>query len=130
MEKIIWDSEKHSVGHPLLDEQHQQLVRLINELVDQDDFDFTSRAALDLFMAFSDYADNHFATEEEILRTLDVPDLDAHIALHNSYNQKVQGCMMRTNQDNIRTAIEFMTDWWINHILKEDRQYKPLFEKM
>jgi hemerythrin len=35
MQKINWASHQYDLGHTDIDQQHQQLVEIINELVDQ-----------------------------------------------------------------------------------------------
>ena len=67
MEKIIWN-ESFSVGIPLLDSQHMELIRMINKLIGAKDVRVNSEAISDTLLNMTNYAIFHFKTEEDYLR--------------------------------------------------------------
>ncbi|MFN3533222.1 MAG: hemerythrin domain-containing protein, partial [Candidatus Brocadia sp.] len=66
MEKIVW-SENFSVGVRVLDDQHKQIVTLINILIEMSDAKIDSEIISDTLTKMTQYAINHFSKEEEYM---------------------------------------------------------------
>ncbi|ASC94390.1 bacteriohemerythrin [Sulfurospirillum diekertiae] len=80
---IEW-SEKFSLHHELLDQQHQELFDLANT-VQRLDPDSADKAELSkLFKEFFDYMAKHFKEEEAYMQSLDYPLLGQHKKFHES----------------------------------------------
>ena len=75
MEPVQW-SEKFSVGVRALDQQHQQLIKLLNLLIaTQGTINTRSETISDTLMAMTRYAQAHFKAEESLMEAYDYPGL-------------------------------------------------------
>lgn len=122
MELIQWD-ETMSVGVEELDEQHRQLIRLINEAyaaVQRHD-----ERRLDILLAqMDDYARLHFATEEDYMVRCDYPDLADHRERHDTFSADVADFRKnRFERTNLSQIFVYLSRWLTTHILSEDKKY-------
>ncbi len=83
--RFVWTPEL-SVGIELIDAQHRELYARL------DHFLATAAAGrvdelLDLLHFLAGYIEEHFRTEEELMRSSGYPDLDAHVAEHGSFHE-------------------------------------------
>ncbi|MGB0696520.1 MAG: bacteriohemerythrin [Rhodospirillaceae bacterium] len=124
--KFVW-IEAYRVGHPVVDADHQGLFALINEL---DQADITDGLLGEILNRLEDYAKNHFAREEELMRQGGYPDLEEHMKGHRNFEEWVH-----TVKATYRRAAEspfqisdlvngFLQDWLVHHILEEDMAYR------
>ena len=130
MEKIIW-SEKFSVGIPKLDEQHQAIIDLINQLIELQKAPFDKMAVRSINSDLVKYGMEHLKDEEELLQEYGYPEFLKHKHEHFLYIKKTTKYLKNTmdiNEQTLSQIIDFLTDWWTHHILEEDMKYKPFFE--
>jgi len=127
MKKIVWDSGRFSVGHVELDNQHQQLVEIINSCIELSRLpDHSSVSMMKCLIKMNNYAQLHFRCEEKILREMGYPLVNDHLELHAEYARKMETLLQSADQDDLREKIyEFLMQWFDQHILKEDMKYKP-----
>lgn len=127
MEKIIWD-DSFSVGVRVIDDQHKQLINMINNLVDSTHITVDSEIMSETLSEMTRYMDYHFKTEETYMIDSDYPDYSIHKELHDEFMEKtIQFCEDTiTRKETIPTEVlSFLMDWLTNHILKSDMQFKP-----
>lgn len=126
-QKITWQPN-YSVGNPVLDEQHKQLLRICNQAIECMDSDTPeSRAAFHLILNdLFNYTENHFRTEEGLLEKFNYPLLDEHKAEHLAYQEKLTDFLLEATQGKINQAalLNYLSAWWREHILCSDKQYK------
>ena len=123
---IEW-SDKLSMSHPDIDAEHQQFIKLVNELNDvisqqQDKVVIERIMGLILEDAIA-----HFSNEEQILAEKSYPAAQEHILMHveliNHFNQameKIQVSKIRAVW--IKTGLE-IKDKLVDHLLNEDAKY-------
>ena len=88
MEPIQW-SEKFSVGVKELDEQHHQLVKMLNRLIStRESTDTHSETISDVLQEMTQYAQKHFKTEESLLKQYGYPGLEQQKEEHHAYRLK------------------------------------------
>ena len=128
----IWD-ESFSVGHPLLDRQHQQLLRIANKAAEclHDD---SSSCVSDFHLILNDlseYTRSHFETEENLLRQRNYPDLQGQLQEHQDYLMRLAEMLLLTSEGIIdKPALhQLLTEWWVRHILVSDMQYSSYLHK-
>jgi hemerythrin-like metal-binding protein len=130
MSLITW-KEEYNLGIKEIDEQHQKMFSIINELfhaMKESDGEILKRVLGELV----DYADYHFSTEEEYFKKLEYPEKEAHIKTHEQYREKILGFVMEYKDGEKLLPYEildFLEDWWIGHITGVDRQYINAFHK-
>ncbi|MBF0266349.1 MAG: bacteriohemerythrin [Gammaproteobacteria bacterium] len=131
MEKINWTNE-YSVGVKALDDQHKEIIRLINTLIEGSNDTVDSAITFNVLTEMMTYAQKHLDFEENLLEQHHYFDLMNHAAKHVRYLEKVAkfsfGTMAR--DENIpKDLLEFLQNWWLHHILEEDMQYKAFFKE-
>ena len=87
MEKIAWTSEL-SVGVGVFDEQHKQVILMINRLIDAQETATNSDVVSDLLDRMTRYARDHLKAEEKMLAEHGYPQLEQHKAQHMAYIKK------------------------------------------
>ncbi len=131
---IEWVDEVYSVGITKIDDQHRQLIELINAIEnckDQKDHEFVEKVLNTLGM----YTKVHFAFEESILKKLNFAEFDQHAGKHRIFAQRIESAVEQYHNSECREELlpgllNFLRDWLLNHILVEDMKYKKfLFEE-
>lgn len=129
---LIW-TRQLSVGNATLDSGNKSLIGMINSIeyaVETRDSAVLLRA-LKLFM---DFVHEHFANEERFAQAMDFP-FDRHRLAH----QHLQKELRRTGDElEARSGIwpeyvmehypQFLREWLIEHIAKEDMLMKPALQ--
>jgi len=129
-------NDKFKVNVPSIDEQHQRLFALGNEL-----FKIASEGKgldnYDKIMAvlseMKNYAVYHFRHEEQLMSKYNFPGLDAHKSEHEDFIYKINEFSFSDIDENQRQVtlelLKFVADWIEKHILKSDHGYKALLNK-
>lgn len=114
-----------STGVPLLDQHHQSIFQWVAEL---------ESAAADERMLSGVYAINklkqyvreHFSEEEKLMQAAGYPGLDEHIAEHAAFRARLEELQRKAiGQDVSMETVEFLKDWFSNHIATTDMAYVP-----
>lgn len=126
MTRLEW-KQTYSVGVTALDDDHRQLIDIINQI------DQAGRFGLPLDHVLHDlahYARSHFEREEDLLRSAGYPDLGAHSAEHQSFIEWLRGIersVAATPGANGPIADmlgAYLRNRLINHILVVDMRYR------
>ncbi len=131
MANIFAWSERYSVGHEQLDRQHRQILNLCEQVHALSPLDSSySERIHDILNDMSAYAANHFRTEEAVLGAINYPDLAEQKQEHNDYFEGLTALLMESMSTvpSQKKLSAFLEDWWIDHILVSDMQYKVFFE--
>lgn len=129
---VPWNSS-FNTNIAIIDDQHQQLVSLINDLAHEYVYGGQAGEAERILDALIDYAAYHFETEENLWeKALDHGDfLDDHLKTHRGFANKVNEIRTRLKADNSRALIDellsFLTSWLAHHILYEDKLFSLVF---
>jgi hemerythrin-like metal-binding protein len=131
MVKINWSPE-YSVGVGMLDEQHKRLVLMLNRMIDTREAATGSQVVSEMISRMTAYAQEHFKFEEDLLTKIGFPRLDQHIQSHNKFRKKIVDLCMAVPlgvSSVPQVMLNFHVQWWQNHILQEDMQYRSFFEE-
>jgi hemerythrin len=130
MKPVQW-SEKFSVGVEELDQQHQQLIKMLNRLIStRETTDTNSETISDMLQAMTRYAHKHFKTEESLMMAYDYPGLEEQKQEHRAYRIKTVDFSTATmlGIDTVpEILLVYLFEWWTHHILDEDMKYKQFF---
>lgn len=129
MERIKWDAS-FSVGVKKLDEQHKQIIGIINKLIDARNSSVDSELISDALMEMRQYAYDHFETEEHLLTEYKYHDYKSHKEHHIEFRKNTANFSMDTWKYKRTVPSEilaYLKEWWVNHILKIDMKYKAFF---
>ena len=124
---ITWN-ESFSVGVKQFDEQHKELVRLINSLYGSFQEKAGKEHLSDIFQGLIDYTATHFSQEEELFSQYNYPGEEAHIQAHEELVRRVKE--LKKSYDDGQTFIDldvfdFLKSWLKDHIMQMDKQYGP-----
>lgn len=119
----------YSVGHPVLDQQHQGFFILCQQAVNSLELADSAEGIEQfhgLLHALAEYARQHFRTEERLLRAVSFPGLDAHIAEHHRYEEHLTDLLMSAvvGEPDPRGLLEFAAGWCRTHIMTTDADYR------
>lgn len=132
MPLINWKSSM-SVGVELLDNQHKQLLSLMNSLHEQMKKG-QGRLSLPLVVKeLASYAKVHFGSEERLMKNAQFPDFELHKVQHDLFIQKVANIERQLKENSLAVTFEtmnFLHKWLVEHIQNTDQQYKPFLKKL
>lgn len=120
--------QSYSVGVRALDHQHRKLLDLCvqcEDLLADEGEDAHERYHI-LLNELTEYVKSHFAYEEMLLRQCGYPKLAGHVEEHEKYWEQL-ALILAAAAAGTDTRVEVRTllqQWWLNHILREDMQYR------
>ncbi len=129
MKKILWD-ESFSVGVEVLDQQHKQVVEIINRLIDEPAEGFGPDEVARVLDDLTKFVHYHFQTEERLLAERGYEDLQTQQAEHREFRNELAGLCMGSMKDHTVipiNALLYLKEWWVDHILVKDMKYRPFF---
>ncbi len=120
----LWD-DNYSVGIDSIDEHHRYLLQLIARLEDSVIHSEGIFAVNKAMSALHCYANIHFREEERMMESYHYPLLEQHRRMHHFFQSRLQS--FRDDLKNNPLVIghevaQFLRDWFITHIQKEDRK--------
>lgn len=127
MALLTWQ-DKYSVGIGQIDDQHKQLIDMINELNDA----MLAGKGRDVLMTvlnkLARYCLSHFAVEENLFDTHAYPKTADHKEKHHKMNAKVKALIDEVQSGKSTISIEvmnFLKNWLDKHIMETDKKYGP-----
>lgn len=131
MPLIQWNSG-YSVKVGEIDQQHQKLINMINELNDA----MTKGKGNEILGKIIDgliaYTQAHFSKEEILFDKLNYPDAAAHKAEHAAFVKKVSDFrdgFQKKQMSVTISVIDFLSDWLTKHICGTDKKYSDFFNQ-
>lgn len=121
-------SDKLSVGVKSIDQQHQALVEILNQLHTAMLKGQAQTVTGPLLKKLVDYTVYHFSTEESLMAKTSYPGSASHRAKHTELTGQVSDFVGRYERGEIRLSLEllnFLHGWLGTHIQKEDMAYGP-----
>lgn len=136
MEHFAWKPE-YSVGDEVLDKQHMELIRIMNEL--QEILHEPEEAQIDgrvefIFGGLAEYIATHFSYEEQRMVDARYPyeKLVTHRSEHHELIKKVRRHHLAVSEGQRADLRELMpylyNEWLVHHICTQDMDYKPYLE--
>lgn len=126
-------SPKYTVNHPVMDEHHHKLFKLIDRLSEALIERKEKEVIGETLSSLIDYTKMHFAAEEQLMRQANFPGLPQHKEAHDRLVAQVQEFQRRYKEGDSAVTAEIsqflMSDWLVKHILGMDELYAPYFKK-
>ena len=117
MQKMVL-TDSWLIGHRQIDQEHNELADLINELIgclkDTDLSLFERVASL-----FYDKLKNHFENETMIMNTLGYSDTN-HAKAHSLILGEIKESGANINEENMQNRLHIFIDVFVNKVLKDD----------
>ncbi len=125
-------TDKYMTGIELVDDEHRRLFEIIKDTNDvihaellHDKYDEIMRLLADL----REYTEVHFHDEEELMKRINYPKLDAQKRAHSAFVERLVeidlsdlDAMDDNQQEYLTDLIQFLLGWLSNHILGMDKQ--------
>jgi len=125
---IVWKAE-YNLGIPIIDEHHRTIVALINTLAYGIMNNQTKKVLNPLISMIYNYTNIHFQLEEKFLEEINYHDSQGHHALHFELINKYSDISSRSiRSKNPYEFMEFLRDWWLNHICEKDLEYRKYLD--
>lgn len=127
MALLTW-SEKYSVKVRQFDEEHKQLMNLINQLHDAMKAGQGKQVVGDVLDGLIRYTQKHFAAEDRLMKAHGFPGYENHKKEHNQLTLTVLELQKGFSEGSAplsQTVMTFLKDWLTNHIQGVDKEYGP-----
>lgn len=118
--------ERYATGIPMIDDQHKELFRAINELHDGFQEGRPIEAIRPLMNFLLTYTISHFRTEESFMEEQGYPDLQRHQDEHAHLIRKVQDLKRQIEGQappSHGEVAKFVGDWLKHHVSEVDMGY-------
>ena len=138
MPLITWD-DSIALNISEIDNQHKQLVNIINEMFDAMKDTRGIDVIDDILKRLVDYTDYHFVTEERYFDQFRYSESEHHKEEHRYLVEQVdefkkafdEGKIKRADSDSVLTVDlwKLLKNWLMNHIKTSDKKYASLFKE-
>ena len=127
---VEWSTDLET-GIGVVDGQHRQYFNLLNDYLKKATENVSgSERTFDLLEKFKflyEYADEHFSTEEAIMKKAGYPDYESHREEHLHFLKHVEDLysQMKTNGINSSLGREvnyYIIEWFVEHIRFTDKK--------
>jgi hemerythrin len=124
---VEWDN-RYTVGIQLIDDQHRELLKLINNIYlgcMKDDEGAKNYFRLTIH-GLVNYIKYHFSTEEQLLARIEYPDSAAHKRQHSEFIRDIverAESFERGHSISPKGYIRYIRDWIVTHITLIDKKY-------
>jgi hemerythrin-like metal-binding protein len=120
---IQW-KDSFNTGYQRVDNQHKELVKLINELYDIQNKDGTNDSLRRVFKKLFDYTVNHFSMEEKLMKEYDYDNYIDHKEEHMKFITKIHELkeeFLTGNSMVQLNILNFLKEWLLTHIIGTDK---------
>ncbi len=112
-------------GIEKIDRQHRELVGMLAKLFDAMHSGAGESVIGEILSGLEEYADQHFAAEEQFMANCDYPELEAHRKAHEIFRRKVATLREQFDQSgqgvlSIQVVL-FLRTWLTEHIASVDQ---------
>ena len=121
--------ENFSVGISEMDEQHKKMVGILNRLYEAMKAGKASKELTSIVDEMIDYTKYHFGSEEKLMEKHNYAGLASQKDEHAAFVKKSLEFQDQITSGRLAVSIEvmnFLKDWWTNHILISDKKYSGM----
>lgn len=129
---FTWSDDLTS-GDEGVDNDHKNLLDLINALYAAIKNDSESKIVHDTFNKLKAYTLQHFADEESVMERTDYPEIEAHRIEHQQFLERVEKTFTAFETSHSEHAsielIGLLSGFWQNHVGKTDLKFAAFMQK-
>lgn len=125
MAYIEW-TENLSVGVTLINDQHKQLIDIINDLHSAMKSGQSKNVLDDILKRLLEYTKYHFSAEEKLMDQYSYPAAMAHKKKHTDLTEDVVKMIKKNEAGGPAQSVmvlSFLKDWLSDHILQTDKAF-------
>ncbi|MFH2130018.1 MAG: bacteriohemerythrin [bacterium] len=122
---LIW-KDVYSVKHEEMDAQHQLIFKHANQLYEAIDLEQSSAEIENALSGLIDCTVSHFNMEEALMEDSGFPGLERQRDQHHGFIVRISGIQKAIADGRQKLDMDFLDlyrDWFVYHILTDDRQY-------
>lgn len=116
-------SEEYLLNIPSVDEEHQNLVALINNFIGAIHTKDEKKAIVSTFENLLNYTAEHFKNEEAFMEKHQFPLLEEHRKIHERLTREVEDLNRKKDYIFPDSIADFLISWLTDHIMGEDKKY-------
>jgi hemerythrin-like metal-binding protein len=123
---LIYWMPQYNTNIAIIDQQHHILVELINELNEAHESGKDRQVLLKIIGKIGMFAASHFGREEHLFEVHAYPDMEEHLQEHAYFEDMLyqfEDEYKAGKQELTSTVLTFLSDWLVNHISVNDRDY-------
>ncbi len=131
-DKLVEWNDNLSVKVKAIDDQHKELVNLINKLNDAMRQRRSKEMMLEVVDELKNYTVNHFKKEEQLFDKYGYPETEQHKKAHQAFVEKVLDFEKGLKDGSAKVTMDvmrFLKDWLIQHIQGVDKRYGPFLNE-
>ncbi len=120
---IAYWHEEYCTGNPLVDQQHQNLFKIVNSLHDAMMQGKGKQRLKETLDELIKYTVEHFVTEEKLMLQYNYPYYRDHKRKHDELTAQVSNLAAEFDEGNLllnAEVLHFLNEWLIHHIKGED----------
>lgn len=133
MKSIEWE-KKFETDIVIIDNQHKNLVLILNELIELEEENNKIDLIRQTIYRLVEYTKTHFTTEEKHMFDNKYADLEFHKKEHKKMIEEVVQIIGKVNQNDIEEVyndiLVFLESWLIEHILGHDKKYSDYYHNI
>lgn len=129
---LVW-SNRLSVGNDMIDSEHKQLLRLVNDL-DKEIRHKNPALFIEALTALENVTRIHFSHEETIAKTIRFP-FKEHYLEHKyvldefrAFKSELTASPGHWSESLVEHFYLFLCTWSIEHVVEDDMKMKPFLE--
>ncbi len=130
MTQFIEWSDELSTGIGEIDNQHQVLVNLLNQIHEAIQHRHGAEVTNEILGRLSEYTRIHFAVEESLMQIFQYPDYQRHKEEHDRLIEQLNLLQAKPDAGKASISFElahFLKVWLTKHIMGSDKHYGPYF---
>lgn len=128
-------SDEYKTGIALIDGEHSTLFEIterVYNILKSGATEADADQIIEILKELRHYTSEHFSDEEEYMRSIHYDGLEAQMRAHKIFIAELDDIdeheVRENTQEYVKSLIEFLLGWLINHIMKVDRKIPNLTE--
>lgn len=124
--------DSFNIGIEEIDRQHRTFLEYLNACQQQVSGADGSCIDAEMLGRLKEYAASHFRFEEELMQSMGYPEIEHNEQQHKYFEAKIEELGTGLDQGgkaHYESVLAFMRDWFLRHILEEDKKYVPYASK-
>ena len=124
--------DSFNIGIEEIDRQHRTFLEHLNECHQHVSGAKGTCIDTEMLNRLKTYAATHFRFEEEMMQSLGYPETEHNEQQHKYFEAKIEELMTGITEggkSHYESVLAFMRDWFLRHILEEDKKYVPYASK-
>jgi len=124
---FLW-KDSFNIGNGEIDRQHRSFLEMLNEYYDSGSGATRDNIDDRLIVRIKEYAAMHFRFEEQLMREAGYTETEHQQKQHRYFESLVsdiESIHRKGRSDDLKRILLLLKDWFLQHILEEDRKFVP-----